>query len=66
MLAAAGLVEAQTGDLDREDFAEFQELIEIMDEETTLATKTKLNSDYVPGMVTVLQGSDLAALGVAR
>ena len=40
--------------------------MEILDEETTVATKTKLNSDYVPGMVTVLQGEDLEALGIAR
>tara|TARA_Y100000588_G_scaffold124518_2_gene136464 strand:- start:520 stop:1005 length:486 start_codon:yes stop_codon:yes gene_type:complete len=50
---------------DDEDFAEFQELLEIIDEETTVATKTKLNSDYVPGMVTVLHDEDLEALGIA-
>ena len=48
-----------------DDFAEFEELMEILDEETTVATKTKLNSDYVPGMVTVLQREELQALGIA-
>ena len=38
--------------------------MQILDEETTVATKTKLNSDYVPGMVTVLQGSDLESMGI--
>lgn len=47
-----------------DDLAEFEELMQILDEETTVATKTRLNSDYVPGMVTVLHGSDLEALGL--
>ena len=33
-----------------DEFALMQELMQILDEETTVATKTKLNSDYVPGM----------------
>ncbi|MFT5369233.1 MAG: hypothetical protein ACI8V2_004207 [Candidatus Latescibacterota bacterium] len=59
---------AQMNDLtfaQNEDLAELEELMQILDEETTVATKTKLNSDYVPGMVTVLQGRDLEALGIA-
>jgi outer membrane receptor for ferrienterochelin and colicins len=47
-----------------DDLAAMEELMAILDEETTAATKTRLNSDYVPGMVTVLQGEDLEALGV--
>jgi len=70
MLAFALQVAAQTeADLEDlaidDDFAAFQELLEILDEQTTVATKTKLNSDYVPGMVTVLQGADLEAMGIA-
>lgn len=34
-------------------------------ESTELATKNRLNADYVPGMVTVLNGRDLDALGMA-
>lgn len=59
---------AQTGGGDRpagDEAEEFQKLMQILDEETTIATKTRLNSDYVPGMVTVLQGKDLKALGVS-
>lgn len=40
------------------------ELLAILDAETTIATKTKLNSDFVPGMVTVLNGEELEALGL--
>ncbi len=69
-VAFAWQAAAQTGGgpddaLPDEELEEFQELLKILDEETTVATKTRLNSDYVPGMVTVLQGEDLEALGIA-
>jgi iron complex outermembrane receptor protein len=41
-----------------------QELLAVIDEETSVATRSKVNSDYVPGMVTVLNGQDLQAQGV--
>jgi iron complex outermembrane receptor protein len=59
---------AQTGGGDQpagDEAEELQKLMQILDEETTIATKTRLNSDYVPGMVTVLQGEDLRALGIS-
>ncbi len=40
------------------------ELLELFEAETEIATKTKLNADFVPGMVTVLYGDDLEARGV--
>jgi iron complex outermembrane receptor protein len=40
------------------------ELVRILDTETEIATKSRLNVDFVPGMVTVLQGDDLAARGM--
>ncbi len=46
-----------------DDATELALLLEIIEEETEIATKTKLNADYVPGIVTVLKGSDLEALG---
>jgi outer membrane receptor for ferrienterochelin and colicins len=52
----------QESELD-EDMAEMNELMGILEEETTIATKTKINSDFVPGMVTVLHGDDMQALG---
>ena len=47
-----------------EDRRELKELLAVLDEETAVATKTKMNNDYVPGMVTVLHGEQLEALGV--
>src|ERR1043166_10083013 len=44
---------------------ELAELLSIVQQETDVATKTRMNSDYVPGIVTVLEGDDLEALGVA-
>ncbi|HPE73124.1 MAG TPA: TonB-dependent receptor [Candidatus Competibacter sp.] len=40
------------------------ELMQVLDESTEIATKNRLNADYVPGTVTVLQGRDLEALGM--
>jgi outer membrane receptor for ferrienterochelin and colicins len=40
------------------------ELLQVLDQETQIATKTKMNVDFVPGMVSVLYGEDLAARGV--
>lgn len=47
-----------------DDDAALQDLLNVIDQETTVATATKLNSDYVPGMVTILHGEDMMALGV--
>ncbi len=50
--------------LDEEsDMGEMAELLAILEEETEVATKTKMNADYVPGIVTVLHGEDLEAMG---
>jgi len=59
-LAQGMTVEGATASAD-EDLAN---LLAILDEETEIATKTKMNSDFVPGIVTVLEGDQLEALGV--
>jgi len=41
-----------------------EDLLKVLDQETEIATKTKLNIDFVPGMVSVLQGKELLARGV--
>jgi len=46
------------------DDKEMQELLSIVQQETAVATKTRLNSDYVPGNVTVLESDELNALGI--
>ena len=43
--------------------AELAELMSVIEQETAIATKTRMNSDYVPGIVTVLEGDELDALG---
>jgi iron complex outermembrane receptor protein len=40
------------------------DLLQALDQETQIATKTKMNIDFVPGMVSVLYGEELAAKGV--
>jgi iron complex outermembrane receptor protein len=48
----------------RTEDKELEDLLSIVQQETEVATKTKMNSDYVPGIVTVLEGDDLEALGI--
>lgn len=48
---------------DSED-AELQDLLAVLEEETELATRTRLNADFVPGLVSVLDGETLSAQGV--
>lgn len=42
---------------------EFAELLDVLAEETEVATRTRMNSDYVPGIVTVLEARTLEAMG---
>ena len=42
---------------------ELAELLSVLEKETEIATKSRMNSDYVPGIVTVLEGEELEALG---
>ncbi len=39
-------------------------LLAILEEETELATKTRMNKDFVPGLLTVLEGRRLRSLGL--
>ena len=43
---------------------ELEDLLAILQEETAVASKARMNADFVPGMVTVLHGADMEALGV--
>lgn len=43
---------------------ELTQLLELLQEQTSLATKSRLNADYVPGMMTVLHGDELRNRGV--
>ncbi len=41
-----------------------EDLSKILEETTEIATKTRLNADYVPGTVSIINGEDLKALGI--
>ncbi|SDR92559.1 iron complex outermembrane recepter protein [Halopseudomonas sabulinigri] len=45
------------------DGSEMEDLLALLDQETALATQSKMNTDYVPGMVTVLHGEELRSYG---
>jgi iron complex outermembrane receptor protein len=47
-----------------ENEGELAELMSLLDEETSIATKSKMNADYVPGTLTVLHGDTLRLLGM--
>ncbi|WP_455218381.1 TonB-dependent receptor plug domain-containing protein, partial [Kaarinaea lacus] len=44
--------------------AALQDLLQALEQETEIATKTKMNVDFVPGIVTVFYGDDLLARGI--
>lgn len=46
-----------------EDEQAMAELMALLDEETVLATQSKMNADYVPGMVSILHREEMQKLG---
>lgn len=46
------------------DDVELEALMAFLNEETNLATQTKMNADFVPGMITVLHGDQLKSQGL--
>jgi iron complex outermembrane receptor protein len=63
LVSSAALAQTQTAS--KGDDKELTDLLNILQQETDVATKTRLNTDYVPGIVTVLRGDQLEAMGVA-
>ncbi len=61
-LSASALAQSQA--TPKGDDKELTDLLNILQQETDVATKTRLNTDYVPGIVTLLQGDQLEAMGV--
>lgn len=47
-------------------FADSEDLFDALKEMTEIATKTKLNIDYVPGTVSIIHGEELKAMGVTN
>jgi iron complex outermembrane receptor protein len=64
LAAALALGLAHAAAAQDEDEVELEALLELMTEETEIATKTKQNADFVPGIVTVLDAEKLRLLGV--
>lgn len=60
----AFLVAAEVRAQDGSDDAELGDLLEILNQQTTLATNTRLNADFVPGMVSVLTAEQLERRGL--
>ncbi len=58
--SASGLSVAAEHSSDDEEMA----LLALLDDQTEIATKTKINADFVPGMVTILSGDDLERKGI--
>ena len=46
------------------DDRELAELLLVLEQQTQIATKTGLNKDYVPGLVTILESNDLEKRGL--
>lgn len=64
LLSATVLLQIAPARAADDEEAALADLLEVLEEETELATKTRLNSDFVPGLVSVLDGETLAAQGV--
>lgn len=62
LLPLLGLSPALADDGSEQD--ELQHLLELIAEQTEITTKTRLNADYVPGLVSVLHGDELRNRGV--
>jgi outer membrane receptor for ferrienterochelin and colicins len=57
-------VGVESEQLPQADQQEAKELVRISEKMTAIATKTRLNADFVPGMVTLFHGDDLEARGI--
>lgn len=42
---------------------EMNQLLDLLNQQTTIATQTQLNSDYVPGMVSIMSGAEMQQRG---
>jgi iron complex outermembrane receptor protein len=63
MAAVCAGATAQQGAAPGGDEQELQALLQVLAEETDLATRTRENADYVPGIVSVLTAEEARALG---
>ena len=47
-----------------DDKKELDQFLKVLDHLTDKATRARLNADYVPGIITILYGDDLEAMGI--
>jgi iron complex outermembrane receptor protein len=59
-----GLIISQATRGAADDQAELQALMALLESETDVATRNKMNTDFVPGTVSVMHGDELEKLGV--
>ena len=62
---SSGPPAAQEGMVIPDTDPELTALLSTLEEATAIATRNRMNADYIPGIVTVLKGDDLEALGAA-
>lgn len=63
-LPFSGVAADAANELAATEEEELARLLAVIDEQTELATKSRVNADFVPGIVTVLRGRDLELRGV--
>ncbi|UXI66301.1 TonB-dependent receptor [Tahibacter amnicola] len=63
VVAASALAQSPTGTEETTDEAEREALLQLLAEETEVATRTRENADFVPGIVSVLTADQARALG---
>jgi outer membrane receptor for ferrienterochelin and colicins len=62
-ISSVSTMASQQSSAETSSSEEEAELLDTLSEETEVATRSKQNADFVPGVVSVLQGEELAALG---
>ncbi len=59
LLGSSSVLAESSPSLSGDDEDEMSKLMAVLEKHTAIATKTKINSDYVPGIVTVLYREEL-------
>jgi len=63
-LIAANVLKAENDNVEDEDILELTKLMSIIDKYSDLATKTRMNSDFVPGLLTVITREEMEIAGL--
>lgn len=63
LLIVLGLLATPVAASNTTDHQEIEKLLALLSEQTTLATQTRLNSDFVPGMMSIMSGEEMERKG---